>query len=225
MTTILTEVDGWVTATLLAVAMLLGWAFGWWRGRRLTKQEREAPASKFSDASLAVLGLLLAFTFSMAQSKHDQRRQMVVNDSNAIGDFYTCASLVKQPIRGKLQGVVREYVEHRLAIAQEHEDEPALQKKLAEIQTMHARMQTLVGEAVDGGTLIAIALVNTFNGVTSNHAAHLAATRDRLPASIVLLLCLFAVLSMVLVGTQQGATGEKHYGATVGFAALVCLVV
>jgi len=56
----------------------------------------KAAVSKFLDASLAVLGLLLAFTFSTALVKHDQRRLMVVADSNAIGDFYTCASLLKE---------------------------------------------------------------------------------------------------------------------------------
>jgi hypothetical protein len=32
MSTLLTEVDAWVTAAALAVAMLGGWAAGWWRG-------------------------------------------------------------------------------------------------------------------------------------------------------------------------------------------------
>src|SRR5437660_608289 len=84
--------------TLLAAAMGASWALGWWRGRASGKEEREAPASKFQDAILAVLGLLLAFTFSMSLGKHEQRRQMVVADSNAIGDFYTSVSLLKEPV-------------------------------------------------------------------------------------------------------------------------------
>ena len=85
MSAILTAVDAWVLATMLAAAMLAGWGAGWWRGRRLAKGGRQADASKFSDASVALLGLLLGFTFSMALSKHEQRRLMVVTDSNAIG--------------------------------------------------------------------------------------------------------------------------------------------
>ena len=46
--------------------------------------------------------MLLAFSFSMSLVKHEQRRQMVVTDSNAIGDFYTCVSLLKEPQREKL---------------------------------------------------------------------------------------------------------------------------
>src|SRR5262249_20242544 len=170
---------------LLAVAMLAGWGVGWWAGRSLRKEQREIPASKFNDAILALLGLLLAFTFSMSLGKHDQRRQMVVIDSNAIGDFYTCVSLLKEPVRGELQAVVRRYVVHRLEMASS--SEATLQQYLDEVPAMHGQMQTLVGKAVDEGTPVVVPLVNTLNVLTSSHAARLMAVRDRLPGSIVLL--------------------------------------
>ncbi len=225
MSAFLTEVDAWVTAALLAVAMLAGWAVGWWRGWSLRKEEREAPASKFNDAVLALLGLLLAFTFSMSLVKHDQRRQMVVTDSNSIGDFYTCVSLLKEPVRGKLQAVVRRYVEHRLAMARSYVNEATLQQKLDEIQEMHGQMESLVKKAVDEGTPVVVPLVNTLNALTSSHAARLMAVRDRLPGSIVLLLFLGAVVSMALLGKHQGVSAEWHLGTTIGFTVLVCMVV
>src|SRR5262249_28039676 len=156
-----------------AAAMLAAWGAGWWRGRRQAAGSREAPAGKFNDAILALLGLLLGFTFSMSLGKHDQRRLMVVTDSNSIGDFYTCASLVKEPVRGKLQGLIRAYAEQRLALAGGRLDEASLQKKLGEMQEMQNGMQTLVEQAVDGETPVAIPLVNTLNEVTSSHAARL----------------------------------------------------
>jgi hypothetical protein len=128
MDALFTEVDPWTTAAALAVSMLLGWGLGWWRGRRRPQGQREAPASKFHDSILALLGLLLAFTFSMSLAKHDQRRLMVVTDSNSIGDFYTSASLVKEPLRGKLQGAIREYVEFRLTLVKDRFTEADLQK-------------------------------------------------------------------------------------------------
>jgi hypothetical protein len=222
---LLTDVDAWITALVLAALMLAAWGAGWRRGRHLTKDEREAPASKFNDASIAILGLLLAFTFSMALTKHDQRRTMVVSDSNAIGDFYTCASLVKEPERRKLQNVLREYVEHRLTLAKGNLSEGALEGEFGAIQNMQDRMQALVGDAVDDGTPLAVPLVNTLNEVTSNHAARLAAWRDRVPTSIVVLLFVAAIVSMALMGVQQGASGEWHIGATVAFILLVCMVV
>jgi hypothetical protein len=134
--------------------MLAGWQMGRWRGARLAAQKREASAGKFTDASMVILGLLLAFTFSLALAKDNQRRMMVVTDSNSIGDFLACVSMVKEPVRGKLHDLVRTYVEQRLALAKGPLDEATLERKLGEIQEMQNQMQTLVGEAADKGTLV-----------------------------------------------------------------------
>src|SRR4051812_46751537 len=102
------HLDAWLSGLLLAVAMLCGWAVGWRIGRRRSVVESgggdsEPPGEKFSDASFALLGLLLAFAFGMSLQKHGERRANVVNESNAIGDFYTCVTLLPEPARGKLQ--------------------------------------------------------------------------------------------------------------------------
>jgi hypothetical protein len=205
------------------VFMLAGWGVGWWAGRRRAARGDAMPESKLGDAIMALLGLLLGFTFSMALGKHDQRRQMLVTDSNAIGDFYTCASLVSAPVRGKLQGVIRAYVEHR--IANVTADEAGLVKALDEAERMQSQMQMLAQEAVEGGTPVAVPLVNTLNGLTSSHAARLAAVRDRLPFSVVALLFLSAIVSTLLVGMQQGAAGQRPLAPTLGFIVLVSMVV
>jgi hypothetical protein len=223
--TIFSDADAWLIATGLGIAMLAAWGIGWWSGQRLTGPPREAAAIKFHDAILALLGLLLGFTFSLSLAKHDQRRLQVVADSNSIGDFYTCASLLKEPVRGKLQGVLHAYAEHRLDLGSRHQGEAELQQALAQIAEMHNRMQALVGEAVDEGTPVTVPLVSTLNALTSNHAARLAAVRDRLPSSIVWLLFLASVVAMAMVGRQEGAAGEREIVARVGFILLVCMVV
>jgi hypothetical protein len=223
MNSLLTDVDAWITAALFAAAMLAGWAAGWWMGRARVTVEGET--TKLQDAIMALLGLLLAFTFSISLTKHDQRRQMMVIDSNAIGDFYTCASLLDEPQRAKLQSVVRKYVEHRLAVVRSNAAESSLPQHLDEIQRMHGRMQSIVEEAVDQGTPLVVPLVNTLNALTSSHAARLVSLRDRLPPSIVVLLASCAVLTMVLAGRQQGAAREWRLGLTLSFTALVSMVI
>jgi hypothetical protein len=225
MNSLLTDVSAWITTGLLALAMFVGWVSGWWCGSIRRSAAHRDPPLKFNDAILAVLGLLLAFTFSMSLGKHDHRRAMIVVDSNAIGDFYTCAGLLKEPARGKLQALVRQYVERRLSVAYAPVDEATFQQKLNEDQAMHRQMQLLVQEVVDAGTPLVVPLVNTLNELTSSHLARLAADRDRLPGSVVFLLFLAAVLSMAVIGRQQGTAQAWRPGSTIGFAILVCLVV
>lgn len=225
MDSILAESDARLLALMLALAMLAAWGVGWWMGSRLRTRGGEPPASKFDDASLALLGLLLAFTFGMSLARHDHRREMVVADSNAIGDFYTCSSLLKEPVRRKLHTVIREYTALRLEVVRSRLDQATLESALRRFQQMHSQMTDLVAEAVSEGTPIAVSLTNTLNEVTSMHAARLVAGRERLPASIVLMLFTAAVVATMLVGREQGAAGRTEVTDTLSFILVVTLAV
>jgi len=212
-------------APAFLAAMLAAWGIGWWAGRKATPEPGQDPGIKFTDAALALLGLLLAFTFSMSLARHEQRRAMVVTESNAIGDFYTCASLLNGPQRSPLQDVIREYARRKRDLAQRLRSETDLEAELLWFQQAHARMTTLVAEAVAERTPIAVSLTNTLNNVTSTNAARLAAYRDRLPWSIVLLLLIGAVVPSFLMGLQQAGTPRPHLSGTVCFFLMVTLVV
>ena len=223
-----TDIHAWLIAATIAFAMVVGWAAGRRQGQRVRvalKSRGQTPVSKFEDASLAVLGLLLAFTFSTALGKHDQRRLMVVADSNAISDFYTCASLLKEPVRTKLRSVIHDYVALRVDLAKHSYDEATFESALRQFQQMHNQMVELVSQAIEDGTPIAVSLTNALNAVSSNHASRLAAIRDRMPASIVCLLLLSAVVSAMLVGRDQGASDQYDLAGTVWFVVLVSFII
>jgi hypothetical protein len=209
-----------IGAVLLAGTMLLAWRLGIWFGRR-PRLTDDAKPSKFDEASIAPLSLLLAFTFGISISKHDQRRVAVVADSNAIGDFYTCATLLKDPIRTKLQATIREYAELRLQLAYGKVDDARLQASLPRFQQMHGQMTLLVQQAVSEGTPIAVTLTNMLNAVISNQASRLAAIRDRLPISVLLLLLVSAIISALLIGREQGVAGNSDIVGTMCFELLV----
>jgi hypothetical protein len=174
-----------IVGMALGVAMLPASQIGRHMGRRVRGMDG-IKSSKFDDASIALLGLLLAFSFGTSIAKHDQRQLAMVADANAIGDFYACATLLKDPSRTKLQTVIRQYAQLRLDLARGRARD--VEEALPEFGRMHDEMTTLVGEAVSDGAPIAILLANTLNSVTSNQASLLAAYRDRLPSSIVFLL-------------------------------------
>ncbi len=205
--------------------MFAAWAFGRWHGRRLRVGPGEMPVSKFEDASLALLGLLLGFTFSMAIAKHDQRRLMVVADSNAIGDFDTCANLLKEPVRTKLRIVIHDYTNLRTGLVRGRTDLAAIESALQQMHLMQNQMTSLVYQALEGGTPIAVPLVNTLNGLISSNTARLAAAKDRLPTAVVWLLLVSAVLSSMLVGRDQGVSDKPDFAGTVCFIVLVSLAV
>ena len=161
----------------------------------------------------------------MALSKYDHRREMLVQDSNSIADFYTCASLLPDPVRTKLQDVVREYTQLRLDLARERADSARLERELGRFQALQDRMTVLVGDALSAGTPIAVPLTNTLNNLTSAHAARVVALKDRLPESVVGLLFVAAAIATGLVGRAQGTAKQPPLGGTMSFLFLVTLVV
>jgi len=213
-----------VVALALGLAMLVAWQVGRRMGGRLRGTDGVKP-SKFDDASIGLLGLLLAFSFGTSITKHDQRRVAVVADANAIGDFYTCASLLKEPSRIKLQAVIRQYAQLRLELASGRARAGDLEDALANFGRMHDQMTKLVGDAVGDGTPIAVPLANTLNSVTSNQASRLAAYRDRLPATVVFLLYISAIVVALLIGREQGVEGSTDIAGTVCFIVLVSIAV
>jgi hypothetical protein len=215
----------WVLALILAVAMAAAWGLGYWLGAGLRARYGEQKESKFENTSLAFVGLLLAFTFGMSLSKHDNRRDMVVADSNSIGDFYTCAGTLREPVRTKLQTVIREYLVLRVELARKPVDLAALEEFVRRSQQMQAQMTDLTAQAINEGTPVAVSLINTLNALTSAQAARIAAVKDRLPASIVLLLFVSAIISAMLIGREQGLTGNVEVAGNIAYILLVTLAV
>jgi hypothetical protein len=212
-------------AVALGLAMLATWQIGVKMGCSLRRRNPEGQPSKFDDASIALLGLLLAFTFGVSISKHDQRRLAVVADSNAIGDFYTCATLLNEPIRTELRRTIRDYTELRVNLARRATDNAELDTALVRFAQMQGRMSELVGQALRNGTPIAVSLTNTLNEVTSNHASRLSAVRDVLPTSVLVLLCVSAIVTALLIGREQGFAGPSEVLGTFCFVLMVSLAI
>ena len=218
------EINSWIVASLLACLMIAGWSLGWKRGKRVSATGKANP-STINEAILALFGLLLGFTFSMSLAKHDQRRLMLVNDSNCIGDFSTCASLLKQPQQGKLLNTIKDYLRLLLKPTTDAYDKLAVTQRLDAIQHLLTEMQKLVGEAIPENAAVVVPLVNTYNGLTSSHASRLASLRDRLPINIVLLLAIAGLITMTLQGQKQGETGNNLFSPSLGFILLASMVI
>lgn len=218
------EVDAWIIACFLAVLMIAGWSLGWRQGLRNAAAGR-VNSSNVNDAIMALFGLLLGFTFSMSLAKHDHRLQMLVNDSNCIGDFATSSSLLKEPVKSQLREAIKDYLKLLLLPKPGNYYLAELTKRLDAIQAMLNKMQSLVAEALPQNIAMTVPLVNTLNGVGSSHASRLATLRDRLPLNIVLLLAMAGVVTMVLQGQRQGEAGNRLVSPSMGFILLASMVI
>jgi hypothetical protein len=106
----------WLGAGLfLGILILLeaGRRVGAWQMKRVGAGAHEGTGS-LAGSVFALLGLLVAFTFAGAGSRFDARRQLVVQEANAIGTAYLRLDLLPAAARPALQDRFRRYLDSRL---------------------------------------------------------------------------------------------------------------
>ena len=103
-----------ICCVLLFVGMLIlletGRRFG--VKRRLTESEGER--GSLGTIEGAVFGLVMAFTFSGAALRFNEKRMLISEEANTIGTAYLRLHLVPEA-ESKLQDLFRRYVDSRLA--------------------------------------------------------------------------------------------------------------
>ena len=86
------------------------------RRRRIDAEGAAAGTGVVEGAVFALLGLLIAFTFSGAASRFDERRKLVVEEANAIGTAYLRLDLLPSAAQLDLRASFRRYLDARLAV-------------------------------------------------------------------------------------------------------------
>src|SRR5215204_364595 len=91
-------------------------------GRRVGRRrmERDPESAKASTGAIdgaifGLLGLLIAFTFSGAASRFDERRAMIVEEANSIGTAWLRLDLLPMAAQPLLRDKFRQYLDARLS--------------------------------------------------------------------------------------------------------------
>ena len=121
----------WGLFVAMVVVILLsveaGYRLGGYR-RQHSQQEKEAPVGAMTGTTFGLLAFMLAFTFGLAASRHDTRREVLLDEANAIGTAYLRAGLLPEPHRAEIRDLLRQYVDVRLEGVQPGKLEPALRR-------------------------------------------------------------------------------------------------
>src|SRR6187399_1439615 len=97
---------------LVLAAIEGGYRLGLYRHSR-AGDEKEAPVGAMVGATLGLLAFMLAFTFGMAASRFDTRKQLVLDEANAIGTTYLRSAMLPER-SDDIRALLRSYVDARL---------------------------------------------------------------------------------------------------------------
>src|SRR6202789_2334740 len=104
---------------LLVVSFFVLWLSGWigtsFRNKRRTPDDAAgADAGLVLGATLTLLGLIIGFTFSMAISRYEQRKNYEEAEANAISTEYVRADLVPAADAQKVHALLATYTNQRI---------------------------------------------------------------------------------------------------------------
>jgi hypothetical protein len=212
-----------IACCLLAVEV--GFRFGR-RRASLEHKETEKSVSTMVGATLGLLAFMLAFTFGSAAARFGVRKQLVIDDANAVQAAFLRAELLQAPHAKEIQNLLEEYVDLRVAARQT--EIQAVLSRSEEIQNeIWARAVVLGHENPEQWTVEDFS--KSVNRLIDQHNTRKIMSLYRpLPTVIVLALNFLLLLGMCLVGYQLGLASDRRTVASailvVAFAVVMTLI-
>ncbi len=191
---------------LVFLVSLLLCVFSLWFGASVMRKLRPYDESKREDfnvilgATLTLLGLIIGFSFSMAGSRYDQRKDLEAAEANMIGTEYIRAELLPAEDAGRVQQLLRDYLDQRILYYTTRDAQA-----VAGIDARTAQLQSQLWSAVAGpgrdALQPAVALVvSGMNEVLDSQSYTQAAWWNRLPAAAWVLMIVITMCGHALIG-------------------------
>jgi hypothetical protein len=213
-----------VTVLLAVGAAELGFRLGRYWQRR-TPEKEESVAGAMVGATLALLAFLLAFLISVATDRFDNRRRLVVEDASSIRTAYLRAGYIPEPYGTESRQLLREYVDLRLAAV-----EPGkFAQARARSEEIHNELWSRAELIADPGSDPISLYIDAVNEIINVHTQRVVAATLRIPTTIWFVLYFGMMLSMLMVGFDNGLQGTRSIIVLVAlvlvFSAVMLLMV
>ncbi len=198
-------------------------------GRRQRDREvvpADTHVSALQAASFGLLGLLLAFTFSMSISRHENRKSLVVEEANAIGTTVLRAGLLAPAQREQATQLLRRYTDSRLEFYDAGIDRARFDAANATSLELEAQLWSVARAALaqDAYSLPASLFTQSLNEMIDLNERRRQAVDDHVPDSVFLLLITVAAGALGFVSYASGLTGRRRHASTFVIALLVLMV-
>ena len=159
-------------------------------------------------ATLTLLGLIIGFSFAMAVSRYDQRKNYEEAEANAIGTEYLRVDFLPAEHAGRVRELLRQYVEQRIAFYLARGERQVAQIN-ADTEKVQAELwQTIVRAVTPQQTPVGALVVAGMNDVLNSQGYTQAAWWNRIPVAAWGLMGLVAIACNLLFGY-----GGRHAGA------------
>jgi hypothetical protein len=212
----------WLFLAILALAQI---------GRTIGRRHPAAIANPgrglIAAGVFGLLGLLFAFAFSGAESRFEKRRQLIVQEVNAIGTAYSRLKLLRPQDQSVLRKDFRDYVEARTAIYHKLPDVQAAKIELARSKALQDAIweKAVAAARAAGEPQAALLLLPALNEMIDVTTTRTVALQTHAPAAVLWLLCGVALAGALLVGHSLAGVEARSWVEVIVFAAVLAATI
>src|SRR5262245_54760931 len=223
------------TVFLFTISLFVGMLLCLEVGRRFGLRRLEEDSSSATEgigavdgAVFAVLGLLIAFTFSGASARFDARRQLIVEETNNIGTAYLRIDVLPSEVQPALRESFKRYLDNRIETYRKIPDMTAVRASLARGNELQLEIwrQAVAALRMEGvmpaAPLLVLPALNAMIDITTTRAM---AAQLHPPRVVFVMLFGMALAASLLAG--YGMTGGKLRSRLhmLGFAVVMAIAV
>ena len=192
-------------AVIIFILIIVCYLFGHDMRRRVIKKYPDRSTIELGAINgtlLGLLGLLLAFTFSMASSRFDNRRQVIIEEANDIGTVILRTDVYPDSVRQLLRANLKEYVEARIAFYHVGMDEKKIIECTLKTDSINSKIWLTVANYAKTNNSLTIAsqMIPALNAMIDITTTRRAAGEATIPDSIMFFLFLLCLVSGFLLG-------------------------
>ena len=222
-----------LTTALFTIGLFLGMLLFMELGRRLglasLKKDPDAHrgTGAIEGAVFAILGLLIAFTFSGAATRFENRRHLIGQETNTIGTAYLRISTLPESTQQELRELFRRYVDMRVATYSNTENQAETKARLARQAALQREIWSKAVSACrhpDAPTAAAMLMLSALNAMIDITTTRVVATENHPPDIIYILLGGLSLFSSLLAGYGMSCRG-RSWLHVITYAAIISVTV
>jgi hypothetical protein len=219
--------------TVIAIALFAGMLVTNELGRRIgaARLARDPEgltkgAGAAEGAVFALMGLLLAFTFSGAASRLEERRWMVNTEANAIGTAYLRLDLLPPETQAPLRDLFHRYTTNRATLFRDLDSKDQLEARRAEgyrLQLEIWKMAVAACQLPGASSQATMLLLPALNEMIDITGTRKMATLNHPPIIIFVLLAVLSLIGGLLVGYTTSPNKDRSWLHQATFALVTSL--
>jgi uncharacterized membrane protein SirB2 len=212
-----------------AVLIILAW-LGYLLGNRWRSASSVGNSHYLSQVIpstvLALLSLILAFTFSLAISRFENRRQLAIDEANAIGTTYLRATTLRPPYDRHITALIKSYLEWRIVTYRDFESWEKRQEAYFQTKRLQDEIWSEIERSVeDERTVLESIFITSLNQMFDLENERSIALTKTLPGMIYLTILLISGAGLATLNFVRGQKGEAGQWQVAILAGLIAFTV